>query len=127
MVASATLTSNDLDAPVVDPARFQGPDGPYPGHWTSAGAPRRWDDPEGRALAGETLSLIDQALDRLPERQRLVVTMRDVQGMSADEACAALELSQQNQRVLLHRGRARFEPRSRITTVTEQRDEPAGG
>jgi RNA polymerase sigma-70 factor (ECF subfamily) len=57
-------------------------------------------------LTTETLDLVDQALDGLPERQRLVVTMRDVHGMSADEVCTALELSQQNQRVLLHRGRS---------------------
>lgn len=106
VVASSSLTSHDLDQPTVDPARFQGPDGPYPGGWTSAGAPRPWDEPEGKALRGEIVDLVDQALDQLPERQRLVVTMRDVHGMSADEACAALDLSPQNQRVLLHRGRA---------------------
>ena len=106
MVASAGLTDAEPGPPAVDPARFQGPDGAYPGHWTSAGSPRRWDEPEGRTLARETLNAVDHALDGLPERQRLVVTMRDVHGMSADEVCAALELSQQNQRVLLHRGRS---------------------
>jgi RNA polymerase sigma-70 factor (ECF subfamily) len=109
-VASAGLTGVDPDTdtgrPAVDPARFQGPDGDYPGHWSSSGAPRRWDEPEGHVLTTETLDLVDQALDGLPERQRLVVTMRDVHGMSADEVCTALELSQQNQRVLLHRGRS---------------------
>ncbi|MDQ2750235.1 MAG: RNA polymerase sigma factor [Actinomycetota bacterium] len=106
LVPSATMTAPESDGPVVDPARFQGPDGRYPGHWTSAGAPRPWEEPEGRALGREIGDLIDRALDELPERQRLVVQMRDVQGMSSDETCAALQLSQQNQRVLLHRGRS---------------------
>jgi RNA polymerase sigma-70 factor (ECF subfamily) len=92
--------------PTVDPARFRGTDDAYPGHWTSAGAPRRWEEPEGRAVGREAVQLIDAALDNLPERQRLVVQMRDIEGMTADETCAALRLSQQNQRVLLHRGRA---------------------
>jgi RNA polymerase sigma-70 factor, ECF subfamily len=106
LVPSATMTAPEPDGPVIDPARFQGPDGRYPGHWTSAGAPRTWEEPEGRALGREIGELIDHALDDLPERQRLVVQMRDVQGMSSDEACAALQLSPQNQRVLLHRGRS---------------------
>ena len=106
LVPSATMTAPEPDGPVVDPARFQGPDGRYPGHWTSAGAPRPWEEPEGRALGREIGEVINRALDDLPARQRLVVQMRDVQGMSSDEACAALQLSQQNQRVLLHRGRS---------------------
>ena len=105
-VASAAVTGRDLDGPTVDPGRFQGPDGRHPGGWTSTGAPRPWDEPEGQALRREILDLVDRTLDDLPERQRLVVTMRDVHGMSSDETCAALNLSPQNQRVLLHRGRA---------------------
>ena len=108
LVASAALTGSDAGEPggTVDPGRFQGPDGAYPGHWTSAGAPRPWDEPEAGALNREVAGLIDQALDGLPERQRLIVQMRDIQGMSSAEACAALAVSEQNQRVLLHRGRA---------------------
>jgi RNA polymerase sigma-70 factor (ECF subfamily) len=106
LVPSATMTAPEPDGPVLDPARFQGPDGRYPGHWTSTGAPRPWEEPEGRALGREIGELVNQALDELPERQRLVVQMRDVQGMSSDEACSALQISPQNQRVLLHRGRS---------------------
>jgi len=106
VVSSADLTDLAPSGPTVDPARFQGPDGDYPGHWTSTGAPRPWDQPERRVLDREVGELLEHALDRLPERQRLVVEMRDVQGMSAEEACAALQVSPGNQRVLLHRGRA---------------------
>jgi RNA polymerase sigma-70 factor (ECF subfamily) len=106
VVASAALTGAESTGPTVDPARFQGPDGPHPGHWTSTGAPRAWDEPEQRALSRELGQLLGRALDGLPERQRLVVQLRDAQGMSAEETCAALGLSRGNQRVLLHRGRA---------------------
>jgi RNA polymerase sigma-70 factor (ECF subfamily) len=106
VVASAALTSVDHDAHTVDPARFQGADGAYPGHWTSTGAPRAWEAPEAGALTNEISELLVRALDALPERQRLIVQLRDIQGVSAVEACSAMSLSQQNQRVLLHRGRA---------------------
>ena len=54
----------------------------------------------------EILSSLDRALSALPPRQRQVVTMRDVCGMSAEEVCSALGVSRANQRVLLHRARA---------------------
>jgi RNA polymerase sigma-70 factor (ECF subfamily) len=91
----------------VDPARFQGQDAPHPGAWTSVGAPSPWA-PERRALDAETLGLLGAALATLPESQRLVVTLRDVDGLSGEEVCAALGLTAGNQRILLHRGRARL-------------------
>lgn len=106
VVASSVLSGDDRDEPTVDPARFQGADGRYPGNWTSTGAPRPWEEPEQRALGREAGELLRAGLERLPERQRLVVELRDVLGMSSDEACAALKVSPENQRVLLHRGRS---------------------
>jgi|tagenome__1003787_1003787.scaffolds.fasta_scaffold20076976_1 RNA polymerase sigma-70 factor (ECF subfamily) len=106
VLPSARLTGFEPSGPTVDPARFQGAESAHPGHWTSVGAPRPWDEPERQVLAHELGALIDRALDELPERQRLVVQLRDVQGMSAEETCSALSLSPGNQRVLLHRGRA---------------------
>jgi RNA polymerase sigma-70 factor (ECF subfamily) len=47
-----------------------------------------------------------RALDDLPERQRVVVTMRDMLGFDSAEVCELLDISVANQRVLLHRGRA---------------------
>ena len=91
--------------PTVDPERFQGPDGRYPGGWTPEGVPQPWHQPDTRAIVRETLGLIERALEDLPARQRLVVTMRDVQGFSADEVCELLDVSPGNQRILLHRGR----------------------
>src|SRR4051812_33562607 len=106
VVPSSVLTGTEPSGPAVDPARFQGPEGDYPGHWTSTGAPRRWGQPEHAVLDREIRQVVERALEQLPERQRLVVEMRDVEGMSADETRAALHLSPENQRVLLHRGRA---------------------
>jgi RNA polymerase sigma-70 factor (ECF subfamily) len=106
VMPSSGLAGTEPFDPTVDPARFQGPDGDHPGHWTSTGAPRAWGQPERTVLDREIRQVVEQALDRLPERQRLVVEMRDVQGLSAGETCAALQLSAENQRVLLHRGRA---------------------
>ncbi len=105
--AAGGWSSGDGTAgPVVDPDRFQGADGAYPGHWTSAGQPQHWHQPEHRAVARETLSLVERALDDLPERQRAVVTLRDVHGLSSDEVCGILNLTAVNQRMLLHRGRS---------------------
>jgi RNA polymerase sigma-70 factor (ECF subfamily) len=106
VVPSAEPTGSEPGGPTVDPTRFQDPDGAYPGHWTSTGAPQPWEQPERRLLTREIGELLQQAVATLPERQRLVVQMRDVHGMSAEETCAALQLSPGNQRILLHRGRA---------------------
>ena len=94
------------DRPAVDPDRFL-PVGhtAWPGRW--AYPPAAWETPEDRLLARETRDVIRAAIDRLPASQRLVVTLRDVEGWDAAEACAALEISAANQRVLLHRARAR--------------------
>jgi RNA polymerase sigma-70 factor (ECF subfamily) len=105
----SSLGPDDEGGPTVDPSRFRGPDDPeWPGHWTPAGTPRRWDvDPEVGVLRTETRSLVSSALEELPERQRAVLVLRDVQGFDSDEVCDLLGLSAENQRVLLHRGRAK--------------------
>jgi RNA polymerase sigma-70 factor (ECF subfamily) len=102
-LSSLTPTRDD-HGPTVDPARFRGPDDPYPGHWRSH--PAAWPTPEGAALAQETRRQLARALAGLPARQRVVVTLRDAQGYSSDEVCAILDITPVNQRVLLHRARA---------------------
>jgi RNA polymerase sigma-70 factor (ECF subfamily) len=104
-VLDMRVAQDGNDRPTVDPERFQGPEGRYPGGWTPEGAPQPWHQPDTRAIARETLGLIERALEDLPARQRLVVTMRDVQGFTADEVCELLDVSPGNQRILLHRGR----------------------
>ncbi|HEY2263419.1 MAG TPA: RNA polymerase sigma factor, partial [Streptosporangiaceae bacterium] len=88
--------------PAVDPSRFGG-DGGWsdpPEHWIEAA--------ERRMEAGKLADRIKAWLVELPSRQREVVLLRDVEGMSSEEVCTVLELSEGNQRVLLHRGRSRL-------------------
>ena len=102
----SSLTDTDAE-PSVDPDRFFPPDhARFPGRW--AREPAAWETPEDRLLSGETRGVILAAIEQLPRAQRLVVTLRDVEGWSADETCEALEVTGSNQRVLLHRGRSKL-------------------
>jgi RNA polymerase sigma-70 factor, ECF subfamily len=90
----------------VDEGRFQSADEPFPGHWRRY--PTRWAaTPDGVAEDRETLRVAMRAIAELPHTQQAVIRMRDVEGWDADEVCAALNVSPGNQRVLLHRARAR--------------------
>jgi RNA polymerase sigma-70 factor (ECF subfamily) len=70
--------------------------------------PGSWGNPEEAALAAEVRRLVESALHTLPELQRLVLQLRDIDGQDAAETCAALGITEANQRVLLHRGRLRL-------------------
>jgi RNA polymerase sigma-70 factor (ECF subfamily) len=85
---------------------FLGTDHPHwPGHWSQP--PRGWARvPDDAALGSELRRHIDDAIAALPPRQRAVLTLRDVEGLSPEEVCTALDLEPGNQRVLLHRARA---------------------
>jgi RNA polymerase sigma-70 factor, ECF subfamily len=104
----------DFDAAVaaftggtVDPARFREAGDEYPGHWKPDEVPSPFPDtPEGSVLGDELVDVARRGLDGLPERQRVVVALRDMLGFDAAEVCQLLEISTANQRVLLHRGRA---------------------
>jgi RNA polymerase sigma-70 factor (ECF subfamily) len=100
--------SAELAGPTVDPGRFRGDDDPdWPRHWRDEAAPVAFE-PEPALLAGEFRDVLAVALGDLPERQRAVVELRDVHGFDAQEVCELLDLTPANQRVLLHRGRARL-------------------
>jgi RNA polymerase sigma-70 factor (ECF subfamily) len=92
--------SEDGEGPAVE-ARFPGA-----GSWTAS--PRGWEDPQRRAVSLELREDLRGALEELPARQRLVVTLRDVEGLDLAEIGRLLELSPGNARVLLHRGRTRL-------------------
>ena len=88
----------------VEPERFLPDDHPHhPGGWSSP--PR--DLPEERLLAAETRAVVAAAIEALPANQRAVISLRDVEGWSSDEVRNALDITEVNQRVLLHRARAR--------------------
>jgi RNA polymerase sigma-70 factor (ECF subfamily) len=93
------------DEPSVDPDRFLGPDHRFPGGWMMG--PSEWQTPEQELLEGETLEAILHAIDQLPDAQRAVITMRDVEGFPPEEVSEALGITDGNQRVLLHRARSK--------------------
>jgi RNA polymerase sigma-70 factor, ECF subfamily len=97
-----TDAEGDPDAATVDPDRFDS----VTGMWSRP--PGRWpDEPEGELLRGEARRLILETIDSLPDGQRAVITLRDVEGFDSAETCNVLGISEVNQRVLLHRARAR--------------------
>jgi len=88
----------------LDADRFLDPEHPrWPGHW--AVRPEPW--PEDALVAAETQALVAEAIEALPPAQRAVISLRDVEGWSSEEVRNALELSETNQRVLLHRARSK--------------------
>ena len=89
--------------PSVDPARFRPQTDRYPGGWWTP--PDTW--PEEQVLAAETLRMVQEAIAKLPPRQQEVIVLRDVAGWTPEDVGEALELSDGNQRVLLHRARAK--------------------
>jgi RNA polymerase sigma-70 factor (ECF subfamily) len=99
---SLPFSALEPDEPAVESERFHGGDHAWPGHWSAPPA----EFPEDRLLAGETREVIERAIEALPPTQRTVISLRDIEGWSADEVCNALTLSETNQRVLLHRARS---------------------
>jgi RNA polymerase sigma-70 factor, ECF subfamily len=86
--------------------RFQGPDEQHPSRWVSFPLP--WStQPDNALLSGETRKLISDTIAGLPDGQRIVISLRDVEGWDSAEVCSVLELSETNQRVLLHRARSK--------------------
>lgn len=106
-VPVSALEREDDASATVDPDRFFPPDHPrVPGHWASVPVHPR-DVPEERLESAELRERVARAIDDLPERQRIVLSLRDVEGWSAEEVRNVLELTETNQRVLLHRARSR--------------------
>jgi RNA polymerase sigma-70 factor, ECF subfamily len=78
------------------------------GLWEQTPVPWALQDPATIFQSGEALEVLQAAMDTLPEMQRQVVLLRDVEGLPAADVCNILDLSETNQRVILHRGRARL-------------------
>jgi RNA polymerase sigma-70 factor (ECF subfamily) len=104
-VPFASLARADSEEPAVSPDRFQREGDAWPGHW--AMPPRPWEDPERRLASLEAREYLRAAITALPATQQAVLTLRDVEGLEAEEVCELLDLSAGNQRVILHRARAR--------------------
>ncbi len=108
-------TLEDTARPSVDPSAF-GADG----RWTSA-PPRLESDPETGLLSAELRAQLLRAVDALSRDQRAVITLRDLVGLPATEVCDLLQISDANQRVILHRARARV--RSELERYFEEAPE----
>lgn len=92
------------DQPIIDPSRFLPPDHDrWPGHWAIAPVP--W--PEDALETAEAAQIIRDTIAALPEAQRAMITLRDMIGCTSEETCNTLDLTDTNQRVLLHRARTR--------------------
>lgn len=102
-VPTAALSGPEEAEPAVDPSRFN-----ERGRWALPPARRDPDTPETVMLREESSRELAVALRALPERQRIVVILRDALGWTAEEACNVLGVNETNQRVLLHRARARL-------------------
>ncbi len=102
-VPMGSLVGDTSDRAAVDPDRFVGP--PGRGGW--ADPPARWSDlPEEVVLSSATIAKVVDTVGKLPDQQKWVVMLRDVEDWSSGEVCDALGLTEGNQRVLLHRGRS---------------------
>ena len=81
-------------------------DAQWPLHWATP--PRRWDaQPQDAAESAETLKLVHAAIDALPPAQRTVILLRDIEGWDGPQVSNALDITETNQRVLLHRARSK--------------------
>jgi RNA polymerase sigma-70 factor, ECF subfamily len=101
-----TALAPEGDEPAVPRERFRGSGDAFPGHWRAY--PTQWQaSAETAAQDRETLQVVVRAIAELPHAQQSVIRMRDVEGYSPGEVCAALDVSEGNQRVLLHRARSR--------------------
>jgi len=109
------------DEPAVDADRFQGRRGEQPGAW--ARPPAEWSSPDVKLAQDEARRVMLEAIAELPPRQREVITLRDIQGYSAAEARNALDVSETNQRVLLHRARSKV--RAALEELFDEQDSPA--
>jgi RNA polymerase sigma-70 factor (ECF subfamily) len=104
--SSAPGAMEEGAGPAVDPDRFGVIGDPGYGSWSAPPTP--WDDePEARLESRETLDAVRGAIEALPPAQREVITLRDLEGWTSTEVRNALGLSETNQRVLLHRARAK--------------------
>ena len=94
----------DSQEDTIDPACFNAL-----GLWKWSRSPSHWhgETPERLLANRQVRAAIEAELERLPAGQRAVLTLRDLEGWNSEEVCNALEISESNQRVLLHRARAR--------------------
>lgn len=102
MVPFSALSAGEDDEPAVDGDRFNAS-----GAWASPPAQWNADTPERLMLDQEARAVVERTIASLPDGQRAVVTLRDVEGLEATAICNILGITETNQRVLLHRARTK--------------------
>lgn len=103
-VPFSAISAADDEGGAVDPERFLGDGERFPGHWGAP--PRRWG-PDEQLLSAEAQRVVEAEIAKLPPAQAAVIRMRDVEGLDSEEVRNALDVSETNQRVLLHRARSK--------------------
>ena len=102
----SALSGDDVHEPAVEADRFHPGGHEWEDHWSTI--PRDWTGiPEDRLLGNETIAVIGRAIETLPPMQAEVIRLRDVLGWTSEDVRNALDLTETNQRVLLHRARSR--------------------
>src|ERR671922_63276 len=102
----SALRPDRVPEAALEPERFRDSEDPsWPGHWSAP--PQPWNAPEESLLGGEVRAIVERAIEELPGPQRAVISLRDIEGWPAEEVCNALDVSETNQRVLLHRARSK--------------------
>ena len=104
--ADTTAQTDEDTTSSLEPERFH-TSGHLAGHWVIP--PTTWDDNTPERLLGskENLIIINNAISRLPARQRQIIILHDLEGVDSEEICHMLKITPTNQRVLLHRARSR--------------------
>jgi RNA polymerase sigma-70 factor (ECF subfamily) len=102
-VPMSALDPAEEAGPSVPADRFRGEEERWPGHWSDP--PEPW--PDAQVESSEMVALVRKGIETLPETQRAVMTLRDVDGWDSDEVCELLVISEGNQRVILHRARSK--------------------
>ena len=110
--------AGEAHGPLVDPDRFAAN-----GHWAEPPVPLDGLSPERIVMGRELWRTVRERIETLPAGQRAVLIMRDVEGRDAEETCSLLEISAENQRVLLHRARANI--RNFLETLAAEQRIPA--
>ena len=110
---SAFESYDDDNDEAVDPSRFQ-QSGEWAGHW--AFPPQPWDDrtPEKLLASQQAVNAMQRAIEALPATLKVVLMLRDVEGVEAKEVCELLKITETNLYVRLHRARERV----RVTVET---------
>jgi RNA polymerase sigma-70 factor (ECF subfamily) len=107
---SSLEEAGEPEAPAVDPSRFFDESSRWAGFWSTP--PERWEGiPDERLLGKETRAVVEEVIAELPPTQRAVISMRDIRGLDSGEVCEILDISEVNQRVLLHRARSKVRAR----------------